>query len=327
MKKPNLPYLVHRKARGKDYWYFENVEKGRIRLPDPDQPDFLLAYNDAAQRRTRVPVKRNFQRLIEEYKKSQNWSKLKPRTQKDYSKALEYIRDNAGDIDPGKMIRRDVIEAMNANLHRRKFANDLQSMFSVLFEFGINIGWLTTNAAKGVSKLKTGDGHDAWPDALLDAYRAACAPMDLLVMELAICTGQRISDILKMKWNDIEDDGINIKQNKTGTELWVPLTDSLRTLLAKTPKKGFTIVTNASGGQMHYNSAEQRFRVIRNKVGGKGYVMHGWRYTAAHQLVLAGCSDAEIASITGHKSLEMVRKYSTKSAQKRLAVIAQGKRN
>lgn len=60
--------------------------------------------------------------------------------------------------------------------------------------------------------------------------------------------------------------------------------------------------------------------------GGKGYVMHGWRYTAAHQLILAGCTDAEVAAITGHKSLEMVAKYSRKASQRGLAVRAQEKR-
>lgn len=54
--------------------------------------------------------------------------------------------------------------------------------------------------------------------------------------------------------------------------------------------------------------------------------MHGWRYTAAHELAEAGCTDAEIAAITGHKSAEMVAKYSRKAGQKRRAKRAQEKR-
>ncbi|MCZ6773322.1 MAG: tyrosine-type recombinase/integrase, partial [Proteobacteria bacterium] len=49
---------------------------------------------------------------------------------------------------------------------------------------------------------------------------------------------------------------------------------------------------------------------------------HGLRYTAAARLAEAGCSLKEIASITGHKSLAMIEKYSREADQKRLAGAA-----
>ena len=142
----------------------------------------------------------------------------------------------------------------------------------------------------------------------------------------SILTGQRIGDILEMRWSHIEGDGINVKQNKTGVELYIPFTARLRSYLAQTPKKGFTIVTTIHGTEMSYNAVEQRFRTVRERAGIGNYVMHGWRYTAAQQLLLAGCSDAEIGAITGHKSLEMIAKYSRKGQQAQLARTAQEKR-
>ena len=49
---------------------------------------------------------------------------------------------------------------------------------------------------------------------------------------------------------------------------------------------------------------------------------HGLRYTAAARLAEAGCSLKEIASITGHKSLGMIGKYSRGADQKRLSGAA-----
>ena len=43
---------------------------------------------------------------------------------------------------------------------------------------------------------------------------------------------------------------------------------------------------------------------------------HGLRYTAAARLAEAGCSLKEIASVTGHKSLGMIEKYSRDADQK-----------
>ena len=45
---------------------------------------------------------------------------------------------------------------------------------------------------------------------------------------LARYTGQRQADVLRMSPSDIEDGGINVVQQKTGKELWVPLHPDLR---------------------------------------------------------------------------------------------------
>ncbi|MDN3712203.1 hypothetical protein QWZ10_11070 [Paracoccus cavernae] len=55
-------------------------------------------------------------------------------------------------------------------------------------------------------------------------------------------------------------------------------------------------------------------------------MIHGWRYTAAVQLSDAGCSDAEIQAVTGHKTLEMVRKYRAQANQKKASKRAQLRR-
>jgi integrase len=261
------------------------------------------------------------------YTTSPKFAGLAPRTKKDYIKVMDYLDDIIGKDDPRKMIKRDVIEAQMANLHRKRFANEIPAMLSRLFEFAINYGWLETNPAKGVERLNTGEGHQPWPDALIEKYAAKATGPDRIILELAIGTGQRIQDILDMRWSDIEGDGINVKQNKTGHELYIPFTRRLSDFLATTPKKALWIAPQMHGQQTHYNTAEQRFRVIRKAIGGEGFVMHGWRYTAAHHLALAGCTDAEIAAITGHKSLEMVAKYSRKASQRGLAERAQKKRN
>lgn len=325
MKKPDLPYLVCQRVKGREYWYFRRGGQN-IRLPDPSDANFLRAYDEAKKGRARRPVKRNFAALITAYKAFHKYKALAPRTQKDYTKVMDYLLEIVGNDDPAKMIKRDVVEAQAANMHRKRFANEIPAMLSRLFEHGITIGWLRDNPAKGVAKVKTGDGHKPWPDDLVDRYTAAATGADRVIFELAIGTSQRIQDVLDMKWSDVEGDGINVTQNKTGAELYIPFTERLATFLAGTPKTGFHIATTGQGTAMPYSTVEQRFRAIRKAVGGEGYVMHGWRYTAAHQLALAGCTDAEIAAITGHKSLEMVAKYSRKASQRGLAESAQKKR-
>ncbi|MEP2714909.1 hypothetical protein [Pseudophaeobacter sp.] len=59
------------------------------------------------------------------------------------------------------------------------------------------------------------------------------------------------------------------------------------------------------------------------KSGGEGYAL---RYSAAGELAEAGCTDHQIAAITGHNSLSMIQKYSRGANQKILAKQAQALR-
>ncbi|WP_458790459.1 site-specific integrase [Yoonia sp. MH D7] len=111
----------------------------------------------------------------------------------------------------------------------------------------------------------------------------------------------------------------NIIQNKTGAELYISSTHRLSKFLASAPKRGFFIANTAHGTATHNNTAEQRFRRIRNAIGRQGYVMHGWRYTATHQLAQAGSTDGQIASITDHKSLQILAKCSRNVGQRKLS--------
>jgi Phage integrase family len=52
---------------------------------------------------------------------------------------------------------------------------------------------------------------------------------------------------------------------------------------------------------------------------------HGLRKAAARRLAEAGCTEHEIAAITGHASLREVARYTKAADQKRLAAAAMGK--
>jgi len=316
-------YTTTKTVKGHVYQYFRKNGK-YIKLPDdPNSEKYDQAYWAALRGKSQPSKRHTWNKLIISYKEGPRWEKLAPRTKSDYNKVLQYLKDIIGDLDVTKMRRSHIIDAQLANKHRARFANYIPHMLSILFEHAINLDWPVTNRAKGVEKLKTGDGHKPWPEPLIERFVAEADPMTALLVELAIGTGQRVGDLLQMKWADIDGDEIHVIQNKTQTELWIPFTQRLQSVLDKTPKVGFYILTNTRGQQLSYNVAESRFRRTRAKVNGVGYTIHGLRYYAAHQLAEAGCTDAQIAAITGHKSAEMVAKYSRKASQRSLARAAQ----
>ncbi|TYO91463.1 tyrosine-type recombinase/integrase [Oceanicella actignis] len=332
MKKPNLPYLVRKRGRSKYYWYFERAGE-RIPLPDPDAPDFLERY--AAAKRGHIPPAlpdgRTFRRLIAAYRQSARWTRLAPRTRQDYEKVLLWAIRTMGDLDPTKLERRHVLRARDENRDRMRFANYIVQVLSVLCEQAIDMGWMTHNPARGVPLLRReGDGpHKPWPQEMLKAYADEARPGTLArtVMELCIGTGQRIGDVLAMRWDHIRDGGIELRQAKTGTRLWIPFTPRIADYLDGLPRAGLTIVADQAGRPLRYPAAARAVMSIRKRIGATGYTIHGWRYTAAAELAAAGCSDDEIQAITGHKALAMVVKYAGPSRQEARARAAQARRS
>jgi integrase len=163
---------------------------------------------------------------------------------------------------------------------------------------------------------------------LLDTYRDTCAlgTRERLVMELCVGTGQRIGDVLEMRWSDIQDGGFVVRQNKTGKELWVPILPELKMALDAAKRNSVFILTNERGtNRWSYRGASAAVRNVRERIGALDYDIHSWRYNAACELVEAGCNDDLVASVTG-QSPAMVLHYTKKVRQKVRALQAQQQR-
>ncbi len=82
------------------------------------------------------------------------------------------------------------------------------------------------------------------------------------------------------------------------------------------------ILTSETGRPFTGSNFRNNFAKAQRAAGLSGLTFHGLRYTAAAKLAEAGCSLKEIASITGHKSLAMIEKYTRDADQKRLSGAA-----
>ncbi|NQX96150.1 MAG: tyrosine-type recombinase/integrase [Erythrobacter sp.] len=316
VKNVDLPFLHRKVSKGRTYYYFVRAGHKRIRLPgQPGEPEFLAAYSDARAGK-HIEAAYSFNMLIDSYQASDRWTRLKPRTQSDYRKVLDYLRERQGPKDFTLVRRKDVINAMHANLHRKRFANMVAQVMSVLFEHAIDMGWLERNHAKGVKLMRGGEGYKPWPRWAVDAYRAEATGMAALIFELGIGTGQRPGDLPGMRWDDFDGEYIRVKQNKTDAKLWIYCPPRLRALLEQTPRKGLTILTRDNGQPLDYNGVQARTRPVRKRSGTYAYTLHGLRYSAVVEMAEAGVSDRDIMAVTGHKTTAMVTKYAGEARTK-----------
>lgn len=321
-----LKYIqeVKQKIKGKTYlnYYFR---KGNLRkkLPHKNSPKFLIQYAQyCSDYKSVEPIKKKISlgEMFVRYLTSENYLSKSERTKKDYRTPIDYIRERLGHRPIDSISRGEIYDLMEENIEKKRFANYIQQMCSLIFNFAIERGELSKNPAYRIKHFKTGDGYQPWEPELIEKFCKLANQETLLAFKLLVNTGQRISDVLDFKWSDLKDGGISLKQNKTGSELWVPLSSEVQKLLKEYPKKGMWILTEPRGtGRLTYNTIADRFLKIRKTIGAENYTIHGLRYNCITELAHLGASNAQIKSISGHKSDAMINKYAAKANQIRMA--------
>lgn len=326
MTKRELPKHVYRQRNG---LYFQRRGWPSQKFQHEfGTAEFWKEYSDilSGERLTNRVEVRNFAALIASYRKSPRYKKLKPRTALDYDKYLDFFISIMGTASPVAMKRKDVIRLRDSNADKAYFANYSLRVLRVLMEHCVDLGWSEANPAKGVQEFKTEKPErEPWPSELLARYRSECAlgTRERLVMELCVGTGQRIGDVLEMRWSNIQDGAFVIRQNKTGKELWLPILPELQAALSAASRHSVYILTNERGtNRWSYRGASQAVRNVREQIGALDYDIHSWRYNAACELVEAGCSDDLVAAVTG-QSPAMVLHYTKKVRQRLRATQAQ----
>lgn len=85
---------------------------------------------------------------------------------------------------------------------------------------------LSANPTYGISRLhKVTREHESWPDYVIEAFDKAAPPNLVLARQLAFYTGQRRSDLIKMRWTQFDGKFIHgICPQKTDERLTVPAT-------------------------------------------------------------------------------------------------------
>jgi len=182
----------------------------------------------------------------------------------------------------------------------------------------------------GVETVGSDGHHEPWTADQVAVAERYGRPDISRIITLAANTGQRGSDLCRMRWSDIEavdgHPGINVTQQKTGLKLWVPFTADLRTAFEAWERKPGHILTRTDGGpwrNRHLMSMAWERERDRNKKLAlcRGMVLHGLRGYAVVQLRRAGLSPLQVADMVG-MSPPMIENYCALANQKQSALAA-----
>lgn len=330
------------KARGREYFYFHHRRgtrqaAARVALPGmpfdrdglPNAPWWAryqeLAAGGEAQEEARPG---SFEALIKAYRGSPEFTSLSDKSREGRTRDLERIGRMWGRLSVAGLESRHVLELRDAFAATPGAANNLLRSVSALISWSMPRGWRDHNPCAQIKKLKIGAGYAPWSWEQIELFRRHARREMWQAAALALYSGQRLGDVLKMRWDEIDGQliGVSVVQNKTAKKLWVAMHRDLKELLAVIPRKAPEILTSSKGAAWTGDGfkaswAEQMKRPELASLKEAGCVFHGLRKSAVVFLLEAGCTDAEVAAITG-QSRDMVAHYAAQVNQRRLAAAA-----
>jgi integrase len=293
----------------KIYWYA--WRDGPRLKGEPGTPEFIASYNAAVASRVAPPEGR-LQSLIDAYQKTQAFLRLRERTRADYIKQIMKIEQRFGDM-PLKALADQRTRGILLDwrdelaLASKRQADYAWTVLAKILSVAKDRGRITVNPCERGGRLYHGTRVDlVWTEDDEAAFLKTAAPHLHLPLIMALWTGQRQGDLLRLPWSAYDGQDIRLKQSKTGARVLVPVAAPLKALLDAASRRSPIILVNSDGRPWTPDGFRVSFCKARDAAGIKGLTFNDLRGTAVTRLALVGCSEAQIAAITGH-SLSDVR--------------------
>ncbi len=158
--------------------------------------------------------------------------------------------------------------------------------------------------------------EDVTPDQLKRLLQVLDEEPDIQIvniMKMALFTGMRRGELLKLKWEDIDFDKefIFIRDPKGGQDQMIPLNDASRKILESHPRINEWVFASAfsTDGQRHSTKYSKK---IAEKAGlpADFRPLHGLRHVYASMLASSGKVDMyTLQKLLTHKSPQMTQRY------------------
>lgn len=207
-------------------------------------------------------------------------------------------------------------------------ANREKALLSTLYQWMIRRGYCESNPCRMVSKNKSAFIKRRISDSEFADYLAFCraysdtAALMADIAEISYLTAQRQSDVLSMDRRQLKKDGIEFRQQKTGTEVLIEWTPRLQAVIDRCLARQTTIqsthVIRSGKGQRYtaqgFKAMWNRLQVLWEEAGHTRFRFHDIRAKATTTLLEAGRT---ASNVTGHLSEATIEKSYDSRVQRR----------
>ncbi len=253
---------------------------------------------------------------------------MKPKMESQQKSQLEWWKGKLGpyllsDVTPAMIgeCRDHLLHEITYRGQKRTPAttNRYLAALSHCFTMALNEwGWVEINPVSRVKKPREPRGRVRFLSeqervSLLNACRESYLPALYPIVVLALSTGMRQGEILRLRWNDIDFDRgqLVIHESKNNERRVVPVaSEAYRVLMefCKT-KLGDSDFVFSAGAKSGLQAIRKGWDAAVSAAKLENFRFHDLRHSAASYLAMNGATLAEISEVLGHKTLAMVKRY------------------
>jgi integrase len=305
MRLKGINSITKKLADGSERTYYYAWKGGPALRGEPGTPEFVASYNEAAARKATGP-QGTILSLLQGYQQSTDFLDLRDRTRSDYIRKIKCIEEQFGDFPLGALSDRRTRGIFMAwrdqlALQSRRQADYAWAVLALILAWALNRGLVAANPCEKGGRLYRGSRVEKiWTEDDEAAFlRSAPAHLHLPLL-LALWTGQRQGDLLRLPWSAYDGVHIRLRQSKTGKRVVIPVGAPLRAVLNAAPRCSPIILTNSQGRPWTSQTFRSAWHLAARKAGISGLTFHDLRGTAVTRLAKVECTVPEIATITGH---------------------------
>jgi integrase len=272
----------------------------------PGSPEFLRDYS-AAEKTLLDRHAGTVNGLVRDYTLSPEFAKLRESTQREYRRMLTKTEIQFGNMPIAALedprVRQDFMSwrATVAKTSGDREADNRLSIISAMLTWAKENGQVFSNHIAGFRRLHSANRSDLiWLPDHIQAFMLV-APVELQrALILALHTGQRQGDLLRLAWGNYDGSLISLRQGKTGRKVEIPCTKALRKMLDGLDRTSAVVLTTKTARPWTARYFKAQWEAASKKAGITELHFHDLRGTAITMLAEAGCTTPQIAAITGH---------------------------
>jgi Phage integrase family len=291
----------------------------------PGSPEFIASYGDAEKATRDRHAGSTLNALIRGYTLSIEFQqRLAPSTQTEYRRMLTAAETEFGDMPIAALddprVRKDFLDWREkvARKSGGREADNRLSAISAMLTWATDRGQVVANHLRGFRRLYHADRSEIiWLPEHIAAFMKV-APLEMQrALILALHSGQREGDLLRLPWSSYDGAWIKLRQSKArrrgvpGPLVEIPCTTALRRMLDKMERTSAVILTTKTGQSFKkryfarlWDEAMKAAALQRVKLPGLDQPVdlhfHDLRGTSVTLLSEAGCTAQQVAAITGH---------------------------
>jgi integrase len=216
--------------------YYYHRKTGKRILGLPGTAEFMASYEAAHEPKVGTANGKTMAGLIAAYKRSTDFTAKAPSTRRLYDGYMEAINRRYGEVGlvafDNRAIKGEVL-AWRDELATTKaaVAHNLIRFFSTLLAWGEDRGFLEFNRLVKIKRSYQADRSDiVWEEDRVKALLKAAKPEVGRAVMLALFTGQRISDLVRLRWDWIKEGVLGFTQKKTGAYVGLPVVGEFKSL-------------------------------------------------------------------------------------------------